>query len=108
MGTFGTGRRCETGGWRSICRLDLNLHALVSKQVYTSTPIGSAFPIMPEDRNRADGHRMEQNADLARFYGGTPIPLALLAQRTGAATVDTGAIHDAQAPIGFSAMLMGC
>jgi hypothetical protein len=49
---------------------------------------------------------MQQHADLARLCGGAALPLALLAQRTGTATADAGPIHDAQASIGFSALLM--
>lgn len=49
---------------------------------------------------------MQQYAHLARLSGGGAIPLALLTQRTGAATANAGRIHDAQTPIGFSASLV--
>ncbi len=50
---------------------------------------------------------MEEHADLARLCGGGAISLASLAEWTGAATADTGRVHDAQAAIGFSTPLMG-
>jgi hypothetical protein len=49
---------------------------------------------------------MQQHADLARLCGGAAIPLALLTEWTGAATLDAGPIDHAQAPIGFSAVFM--
>src|SRR6266699_7134153 len=49
---------------------------------------------------------MQQDAHLTWFRGGPTLPLALLAQRTGTTTADAGSIHDAQASIGFSALLM--
>src|SRR5438552_3315513 len=49
---------------------------------------------------------MQEDAHLARLCCGTPIPLTLLAQRTGTTAAKTGHVHDAQASIGFSALLM--
>src|SRR5690349_10937610 len=49
---------------------------------------------------------MQQHADLARLCSNAAIPLALLAQRTGTTTANTGTIHHTQAPIGFSALFM--
>ena len=49
---------------------------------------------------RPDHEGMQEDADLARFGGGAAIPLALLAQRTRAATTDAGRIDHAQAAIG--------
>jgi len=43
----------------------------------------------------------EPHADLTRLFGGTTLPLTLVAQRTGTTTADAGTIHDAQASIGF-------
>jgi len=50
---------------------------------------------------------MQQHAHLARLGGGAALPLTLFALWTGAATADAGSIHDAQASISFSALLMG-
>src|SRR2546430_190903 len=49
---------------------------------------------------------MQQHTDLARLCRRTAIPLTLLAQRTGTTTVNAGAIHHAQAAIGFSTVFM--
>jgi len=66
----------------------------------------SPAPVPPEKRLRTDGQWMQQPTSLAWFLGGAALPLALRAQRTGAATADAGPIHDAQAAIGFSAVFM--
>ena len=66
----------------------------------------SPAPVPPEKRRIPDGQWMQQHADLAWFPGGAALPLALRAQRTGAATADAGPIHDAQASISFSALFM--
>jgi hypothetical protein len=49
---------------------------------------------------------MEKNAHLAGLACLAPIPLALLTERTGTAPVNAGSVHDTQASIGFSAVLM--
>jgi len=49
---------------------------------------------------------MKQDAHLARFGRGPPIPLALLAQRTRTAVANAGGIDDPQAAIAFSTSLM--
>lgn len=59
MSTFGTGKWCERNRWSDIPRLDLDLHALVTKQVDAGAPVNPAPPVMPEDRSRADCHRMQ-------------------------------------------------
>ncbi len=66
----------------------------------------SPAPVPPEKRLGTDTQWVQQHADLARLLGGAALPLALLAQRTGTTTADAGSIHDAQASIGFSALLM--
>ena len=75
-------------------------------QLPARTPMHSPTPIVPQQGRRADDKRMKKHADLARLLGSRAIPLALLAQRTGAATANAGSIHDTQASIGFSALLM--
>jgi integrase len=66
----------------------------------------SPAPVTPEKRKVANDKRVEQHTHLARFTSGFAIPLTLLAQGTGTTTADTGPIHDAQAPVDFSALLM--
>jgi hypothetical protein len=61
---------------------------------------------MPEERLTSHDERMEKHADLARLRRGTAIPLTPLAQGTEATTANASPIHDAQAPIGFSALFM--
>jgi hypothetical protein len=110
MGALGArerGRRAmwSDNGWAHT-PLHLNLDALGANEVDTSTSMLSTTPIPPEERCRANGERMQEYADLARLLGGTALPLALLPFRTGTTIVDTGSIHDAQAPVSFSALLM--
>jgi hypothetical protein len=49
---------------------------------------------------------MEQPAFLAWLRGCAALPLALLPKRTGTTTANAGSIHDAQAPVSFSALLV--
>jgi hypothetical protein len=56
---------------------------------------------------RPNDQWMQQHTSLARLLGGAALPLTLLAQGRGTATTNTGRRDDAQAPIGFSALLMG-
>jgi hypothetical protein len=58
------------------------------------------------ERPIPDSEWMQEHTHLARLFGRAVIPLTLLTERTGAATVNTGSIHDTQASIGFSALLM--
>ncbi len=82
------------------------LQMLMAQKLHTHSSMLSPAPVTPEEGGRADDERVEQHAHLARLGGGTAIPLALLAQRTGTATADTGSIDHAQASIGFSAPFM--
>ena len=79
---------------------------MVPKEVHTSAPMNSSTPISPEERSIPYGEWMQEHADLARLGRRTPIPLALLTKRTGAATLDAGSVHHTQAAIGFSAVFM--
>jgi hypothetical protein len=90
------------GGWRQA-----HLDALVSHELPTGAPVLSAAPISPEHRSGTHPERMQEHTHLARLRGSAAIPLALLAQGTGTTTADAGCIHHTQAPIGFSASLMG-
>src|SRR5436305_9671757 len=87
-------------------RRQAHLHALVSHELLTGAPVDSPAPIAPKQRGRTHLERMQQHADLARLCRRTAIPLTLLAQRTGTATANAGAIDHAQAAVGFSALLM--
>jgi hypothetical protein len=49
----------------------------------------------------------EPHAHLARLRSSAALPLTLFAQGTGTTTAAAGRIHDTQAPISFSAPLMG-
>ena len=107
MSSLRTGQDHACWGWRSgegswLTHLD----TLVSHELQTSTSVFSPAPILPEQRGGTDLERMQEDADLARLGCGAPIPLTLLTQRTGATTADTGPVHDAQASISFSALLM--
>ncbi len=83
-----------------------HLDLLITHQLHTGSPVLPAAPIPPKQRRKANDEWMQEYTHLARLCGGAAIPLALLAERTGATTVNAGTIHDAQAPIGFSALLM--
>ncbi len=102
-----TGQDHLRGGWRSGGgRRQAHLDALVSHELHAGAPVYSPAPIAPEQRGRTHLERMQQHTDLARLCRRTAIPLTLLAQRTGTTTANAGAIHHAQAAIGFSALLM--
>ena len=96
------------GAWRSGCGWQqAHLDTLEPHELQTSAPVFSAAPIS-RSRNGAEptGSGCSSTLTKARLLGGAALPLALLAQRTGATTADAGSIHDAQAPVGFSALLM--
>ena len=111
MGTLGAGERGRRDAWSdggcALSRLHLNLDALGTKKVDTGAPMIPATPVLPEDRLLPDHERMQQHADLARLFGGAALPLALLAQWTGAATTNAGRVHHPQAAVGFSTSLLG-
>ena len=90
------------GGRRQQAHLD----ALVSHKLQTGAPVFSAAGVAPEQRGRTHLERMQKHADLARLCSGVAIPLARLSQPTGTTTANAGAIHHAQAPIGFWAVFM--
>ena len=100
----GQGRRQERWASRAA-GLYLHLQVLAA-ELHASSPMKSPTPVTPEERSRSHSERMEQQAYLTRLGSGAALPLTLVAQRAGAATADAGSIHDAQASIGFSALLM--
>jgi hypothetical protein len=57
-------------------------------------------------RSGAHGQGMQQYTHLTRLLGGAALPLTVVAQWAGAATVVTSRIDHAQAPSGFSAPLV--
>jgi len=59
--------------------LHLNLDALGTNEVDTGTSMLSSAPVLPEKRLPSDSERMQEQASLARLFGGVTIPLALLA-----------------------------
>jgi len=108
VGTLGTGkgRRRDSEAGRGG-RLDLELDALMAHQLDARPSVVPTAPVTPENGFRPNDQWMQQHTYLARLLGGAALPLTLLAQGTGTATTNTGRIDDAQAPIGFSALLMG-
>lgn len=83
-----------------------DLDALVSHELHAGTSVCSPAPISPEERLTPNHRGMEEDAHLAWFHSGAAIPWTLLAQGTGAATVNAGSIRHAEAAIDFSALLM--
>ena len=76
-----------------------HFNSLVTEQLDAGAPIHSPAPIVPEQGGKADNMRMQKHTDLARLFGGAPIPLALLTQLTGTTIANAGGIHQPQAPI---------
>jgi hypothetical protein len=102
-----TGQRGRRASWTgSAARLHLDVHPLAADLPQARTPLRPPAPVAPEDRSSGHREGRQQHAHLAGPGGGSALPLALLAQHTGAATTDAGRIHHAQAPIGFSAVLV--
>jgi hypothetical protein len=83
-----------------------HLDVLITHQLYARPPVEPPPPILPEKWLRTDSQWVQQPTSLSWLLGGAALPLALRAQRTGAATADAGSIHHAQGPIGFSAVFM--
>jgi hypothetical protein len=76
------------------------------KQLDAGPPMYSAAPVLPEQRLPPDAERMQEHADLARLFGGVPIPLALLTWLTGTAVANTGCIDQSQATISLWSLLL--
>ena len=108
MGTLCAGKGCRLDSQaRRSGRPDLDLDATFRAGagyrrvggLFDSSPArGAAHP-----QRQADGAGRSRGLRLARF---APLPLALLAQRAGAATAHAGGIHHAQASISFSAVFV--
>ena len=77
----------------------MHLDALRTEEVDACAPMHSATPVLPEKWLTPDAERMQEHTDLARLFGGAPIPLALLTQLTGTTTANAGGIHQPQAPL---------
>ena len=106
MGTLGTGqrRRCDSSESAEARWLVLHLQPLVSHRRHARRGVGAPSHARGEAQHLRLG--VEQQAHLTWLFGGAALPLTLLPQRAGAATADAGCIHHAQAPIGFSALLV--
>ncbi len=78
----------------------------MAEELDACPPMNPSAPVMPEERLTPHRERVQENAYLARFARGVPIPLTLLSFRTRATTADAGSVHHAQAAIGFSALLL--
>ena len=89
------------GGWRQA-----HLKVLVAHELHAGTPMCSAAGVAPEERGRTKRERMQEHADLARLCRGVAFPLTLLAERTRAATANTGRIHHAQTSVSFPTPLL--
>lgn len=99
-------KRRRRGKARLSRGIQVYVNPLVAEQLHTGSAMVSATPISPEERCGTDGERMQEHADLTRLLGGVALPLALLPFRTGTTAADAGSIHDAQAPVSFSALFM--
>lgn len=75
-------------------------------QTYTGVPLVASRPVSPEERSRADGERMEQDAHLARFGRGPAVPLALFTQGARTTVANAGRRDDPQAAITLAAVFM--
>ena len=107
MGTLCAGKGCRLDSQaRRSGRPDLDLDALIAQELDTGASVDSTTPVLPEERRIPDDKRMEQDAHLARLARFATLPLALLAQRAGAATANAGGIHHTQASNGFSAVFV--
>ena len=85
--------------------LQLHLQVL-AMQTQAGLPLVPSVPVSPEERSRAYRQGMEQDAHLARFGRGPPVPLALVAQETRTAVANAGGIDDPQAAITLSTVLI--
>ncbi len=107
MGALGPGKRRGKSHRSGIGRRHQDLHALMAQQMHAGAPMHSPTPVRPEKRLVSDNQRMQQETHLTRLGGGTAIPLALLAQRAGTTTGETGAVDHPQISVCFSAVFMG-
>lgn len=106
MGTLSAGKRHGSDVECGRLRLHLDHHLLMAQKLDAGPSMRPSTPVTPEERRGTSGQWMEQHADLARLLRGLPLPLTLLAERTGPTTADAGSIRHAQAAIGFSALLL--
>lgn len=100
----GNRRRGESPGFLES-RLHLDFE-MVAMQTQAGVPLVPSGPVSPEEGSRAYRQRMKQDAHLAWFGRGPPVPLALVAQGTRTAVANAGGIDDPQAAITLSTLLM--
>jgi hypothetical protein len=79
---------------------------VLAMQTQAGVPLVPSVPVSPEERSRAYRQGMKQDAHLARFGRGPPVPLALVAQGTRTAVTNAGGRDDPQAAITLSTVLM--
>src|SRR6266705_2629180 len=91
------------GPLESWLHLDLQVLAM---QTQAGVPLLPSVPVSPEEGSRAYRQGMKQDAHLARFGRGPPVPLALVAQGTRTAVTNAGGIDDPQAAITLSTVLV--
>jgi hypothetical protein len=107
MGTLCAGKGCGLDGRvRRSGRPDLDLDALITQELDTGTSVDPTTPVTPQQWRLPHNQWMQQDTDLTWLLGDLALPLALLAQRAGTTTANASAIHDAQAAISLSALLM--
>jgi hypothetical protein len=87
-------------GW-----LNLDHDVLLAHQLEARSPVDPTTPIATDQRKRTDNRWLQEHAHLARLRRSAPIPLTLVAQRTGTTTADAGCMHDAQVPVSVSPLL---
>jgi len=90
--------RPEKGGRRGVragsaSRFDLHFEALVTQQLQAGAARRPPVPVTPEQGGDADAERMQEQAHLTRFGGGSAVLLTRLPQRAGATTAEAGPIH---------------
>lgn len=106
MSTLGTGKQQGRTTEESNPRLNQNLYLLVTKELHASPPMNPLAPVMPEERPTPHSEWVQENTHLARFARFVTIPLTLRTFRARATAADAGGVHDAQAAVGFSALLL--
>lgn len=79
MGALSAGERCRPDGEGGRLRLHPDHHLLVAEELHACPPVNLSAPVMPEERLTPHSERVQENAHLARFARGVPIPLTLLA-----------------------------
>jgi hypothetical protein len=96
------GSRVRVVGWFYV-----HVNALVTQEFSTGPTMLSAAPVIPEQGQRTDLERMQENTDATRLLGVAAAPLTLLAELAGATVSETGSIDQSQAAVSLVALLCG-